>query len=245
MKLARLALPAAAAVTAWFGMQAVHELGHVIGAWATRADVQNVNLHPLEFSRTDLGANPHPLLVVWAGPLLGVLLPLALWGTAAALRLKHAFLLRFFAGFCLLANGAYIGVGSLARVGDCREMLLHGSPIWVLWIFGLAAFGSGIMVLHGLGVPFGIASADSSPPRGSLAVCLVALCALLLLGVAVGSQWSSAPHCPHPCTAPPAPLAFPPCIWLGHPRWSWPSRVLARVWRARSVRAQGFPMHWC
>jgi hypothetical protein len=39
-------------------------------------------------SRTDLSFNPHPLLVVWAGPVLGVLLPMAGVGDAGDM-LRH------------------------------------------------------------------------------------------------------------------------------------------------------------
>src|SRR5947209_16580674 len=100
-------------------MQAVHESGHVLGAWLTGGRVARVVLHPLTISRTDLVSNPNPLAVVWAGPVVGAVAPLGLWGLAAAARLTAAFVLRFFAGFCLLANGLYIGVGSLDRIGDC------------------------------------------------------------------------------------------------------------------------------
>jgi hypothetical protein len=109
----------ASCLAAWLGMQQVHELGHVLGAAATGGRVERVVLHPLTISRTDVAENRRPLVVVWAGPLVGILLPLVLWGATALLRLRLAFLLRFFAGFCLIANGAYIGAGSLGRVGDC------------------------------------------------------------------------------------------------------------------------------
>src|SRR5437870_4599390 len=98
-------------------MQAVHEFGHVAGAWLTGGQVARVVLHPLTISRTDLDDNPRPLLVVWAGPLCGVLLPLAAWGIVALGRCLGGYLLRFFAGFCLIANGAYIGVGSFDGLG--------------------------------------------------------------------------------------------------------------------------------
>ncbi|MCY2994781.1 MAG: hypothetical protein NTY19_44005, partial [Planctomycetota bacterium] len=62
----------------WFAMMAVHELGHVIGAFASGGLVARVVLHPLTISRTDLSVNPHPLFVAWAGPVAGVLLPLVL-----------------------------------------------------------------------------------------------------------------------------------------------------------------------
>src|SRR5262245_59144782 len=109
----------------WLGMQAVHESGHVLGASLTGGRVARVVLYPLTISRTDLAFNPNPLVVVWAGPALGVLLPLLLWGIAAAMRMPGAFVLRFFAGFCLIANGAYLAVGSVDGIGDAGEMLRH------------------------------------------------------------------------------------------------------------------------
>src|SRR4051794_31007732 len=102
-----------ALLASWLGMQAIHEFGHVVGAWWTGGRVAEVVLHPLTISRTDLAENPSPLLVVWAGPVLGCLLPLVPWGLAEALRWPWAYLPRFFAGFCLIANGAYIAGGSL------------------------------------------------------------------------------------------------------------------------------------
>src|SRR5436190_23321694 len=107
-----IALIIATLAGSWLAMQAVHELGHVLGAWLTGGRVARVVLHPLTISRTDLADNPKPLVVVWAGPLVGVALPTLLWAAAAAARRPGAFVLRFFAGFCLLTNGLYIGLGS-------------------------------------------------------------------------------------------------------------------------------------
>src|SRR5262245_54944081 len=108
----QLVLISTVIIGSWFGMQAVHELGHVLGAWMTGGRVEKVVLFPLTISRTDLSENPHPLVVVWAGPIVGIVLPVAAWGIAVACRVGEAFLLRFFAGFCLLANGLYIAIGS-------------------------------------------------------------------------------------------------------------------------------------
>jgi hypothetical protein len=137
-------------------MQAVHEFGHVLAAWITGGVVVGVVLHPLTISRTDLAQNPMPLAVVWTGPIVGVLLPLLLAGLAQALKLPGSFVLRFFAGFCLIANGLYIGIGSFAAIGDCGEMLRHGSPVWVLWLFGMATTPFGFWLWNGEGKHFGL-----------------------------------------------------------------------------------------
>ena len=54
-------------------------------------------------------------------------------------------------GFCLLANGAYIGFGAFDNVADCGEMLQHGSPIWLLLAFGAIAICVGFYLWHRLG----------------------------------------------------------------------------------------------
>lgn len=137
----------------WQGMLAVHELGHVIGAIATGGLVNRVVLHPAAISRTDVDPNPSPRIVVWAGPVAGSLLPLVvLMGLQIAkLSAQGRGLLQFFAGFCLLANGAYIGVGGFDGVGDAGEMLRHGTPMWAMLVFGISACALGLWLWHRLG----------------------------------------------------------------------------------------------
>jgi Peptidase M50B-like len=172
----------------WLGMQAVHELGHVLGAWLTGGRVDKVVLHPLTISRTDLAHNPRPLVVVWAGPIVGVLLPLVAWGVAAGLRLRGAYVLRFFAGFCLLGNGLYIGVGSFDAIGDCGEMLRHGSQLWQLWLFGAVTAPVGLWMWHRQGPHFGLGAAaggvDPFVAYGAFATFVL----LLVLGTLVGGD---------------------------------------------------------
>jgi len=174
-------------VASWLGMQAIHESGHIVGAWCTDGAVSRVILHPLTLSRTELLQNPHPLVVVWAGPALGVLLPLVIWGIAAALRMRGAFVLRFFAGFCLIANGAYIAVGSFDRIGDCGEMLQHGSPIWLLWLFGVIATPTGFWLWHRQGAGFGLGASQGQVDRRVAYGALVAALLLVVLGLSAGA----------------------------------------------------------
>jgi hypothetical protein len=144
----------------WLAMQAIHETGHVLAACLTGAKVAKVVLYPLTFSRTDLSDNPHPLAVVWGGPLFGSLCPLLIFLLARAVRLAWLYLPRFFVGFCLIANGAYIGAGwFLADEGDPRVMMANGSPIWLLVLFGVLTIPLGLLLWHRQGANFGLGQA--------------------------------------------------------------------------------------
>lgn len=136
-------------LSSWWGMQFVHEAGHAVAAWSTGGRVQRVELHPWTISRTDVEPNPSPLIVAWGGPILGVFLPLLAWITAAIANWEVRVLLRFFAGFCLVANGVYIGVGTPAGLGDAGDMLQHGSPPWLPMAFGVVSALGGMLLWHG------------------------------------------------------------------------------------------------
>jgi hypothetical protein len=216
----------------WLGMQDVHELGHVAAAWLTGGRVSKVVLDPLTISRTDLAENPRPLIVVWGGPTLGVILPLALWLTARAVRLPQFFLfpspriasapavsagaadagktgegsgvrgsevtqtaargvpgtfvLRFFAGFCLIANGCYLGAGSFTHIGDAGEMLKHGADPWHLWLFAVLTVPTGLWLWNGLGPHFGLGKSNGAVSREVTYATLACCLALLAIGFAVG-----------------------------------------------------------
>ena len=175
-------------LASWLGMQACHELGHVGGARLTGGRVARVVLHPLTISRTDVAENPSPLTVAWSGPVVGVAVPLVVWLVSATVRLPGSFVFRFFAGFCLLANGLYIGLGSWDRVGDCREMLAHGSQLWQLWLFGALTAPLGLWLWHRQGVYFGFGPAQGQVSGGVAYATLVACVLLLVLGCMIGGE---------------------------------------------------------
>ena len=144
----------------WLAMQVAHELGHVIGAWATGGEVVKVVLSPTVLSHTDVAPNPHPLIVVWAGPVVGCLLPLVAFLAAASAACPGIYLFRFFAGFCLVANGVYIAGGSFLNGADPGDMMRCGSPQWSLILFGLIAVPIGLLMWHRQGVHFGLAKSQ-------------------------------------------------------------------------------------
>jgi hypothetical protein len=170
----------------WLAMQLVHETGHVAGAWLSGGTIERVVLHPLELSRTDLRFNPHPLLVSWAGPVVGVALPLGFWALTWALRLTFRYLARFFAGFCLVANGVYVGAGAVTRIGDGGTMLAHGAPQWTLLLFALVTTPAGLFLWHREGRHFGLGPTPERVGLLASALTTTVFMVLLLYGVTLG-----------------------------------------------------------
>lgn len=144
-------------IASWYGMQLAHELGHVLAAWTTGGTVQRVAVPVLGFSRTDVSPNPQALWVAWAGPVVGVLLPAVLWGAARLCFARDLKPLRFFVGWCLVCNGAYLGLGWIDRVGDTGDLLRHGAAVLLLIAFGAGCIPAGLWCWHGLGSGMGLA----------------------------------------------------------------------------------------
>lgn len=184
----QIVLVASTLVGSWLAMQLLHETGHIVAAKCTGGRVSRVVLDPTTISRTDLTSNPRPLVVVWAGPIVGATVPLVFWGAAIGLRLSAAFLMRFFAGFCLIANGLYISFGSIDGVGDCGEMLRYGSTPWQLWLFGALTVPVGLWLWHGQGSHFGFGKRACSINSRMAIGCLATTTALLVFGLVVGGK---------------------------------------------------------
>ncbi len=125
-------------IFSWLYMQWTHELGHILAGLASGATIDRVILDPRTFSMTQFQSTPRPLIAAWGGPVLGVIIgagiPLLLMRALTGFR----FSLRIIAGFVLLANGLYIGLGAIYPVGDAQSLIMFGSPRWLLAIFGIA-----------------------------------------------------------------------------------------------------------
>jgi hypothetical protein len=113
-------------LASWTVMTFTHEIGHVVGGWLSGATLVDLELMPWQLPYSLHQPDPNPLVTLWSGPLLGILIPL---GIATLLRRQFA---DFIANFCLLANGTYIGVAWLSsdRFLDTNRLLDAGaSPI--------------------------------------------------------------------------------------------------------------------
>jgi hypothetical protein len=170
----------------WLGMMAVHELGHVIHVWASGGAVRQIVLPLLGFSRTDVSLNPHPLLVARGGALWGAILPLVLLLAVRRFGRRFAFLAAFFAGFCLIANGAYLAGGAWINAGDAADLLHLGASRWQLLGFGLPAIAVGLLLLNGLGPNFGLAQPHGRVDRRAALLAASACIAIVLADLLIG-----------------------------------------------------------
>ena len=86
---------------------------------------------------TDLAGDPHPLVVAWCGPLLGVLMPLAAWGIASWLRLSAGAAAPVFrrilpgrqrsiSGRRLVYSGGRLRTDPVARLGHVAAVAIRG-----------------------------------------------------------------------------------------------------------------------
>ena len=171
----------AAAWAAWWLMMASHEVGHLIATLLTGGRIDRIDLSPIGFSQTHLTRTPHPAIVVWAGPVFGVLDALSGWLLArwwarsdeTIAWMMPAF--TFLVGFCLIANGLYIGVGWFDRVGDTGEMLRTGTPVAAMVAFGVVFTAIGLALWNQLGPWLGVKQLRDGPARALLVASGVVL----------------------------------------------------------------------
>lgn len=119
---------------AWCAMTVTHEAGHLVGGWLSGATLQTADLRPWALPYSLHEPDPHPLVTLWAGPLLGVLLPGLIGGGW-----RHP-VARFLADFCCLANGLYLAVAWLTgdhHLDTARLLRAGASPVWLLLFCGI------------------------------------------------------------------------------------------------------------
>jgi hypothetical protein len=172
----------------WLAMMAVHELGHALHLVLTGGTVDYVALHPLAISYTHPGRNPRPLVVAWGGAIWGCVIPLVVLGVVRKLARSWAYLPAFFAGFCLVANGAYLAGDAFVQGGDGRDLVAHGSPVWLLVVVGVAAIAGGLRLWNGLGPYFGFGPAGGKVDRRAAVGTAVVLIVLLVLEIGFSAR---------------------------------------------------------
>lgn len=135
----RLAGFIALLVIAWCVMTFTHEAGHIVGGWLSGGTLETADLRPWRLPYSLFRPDPRPLVTLWSGPLLGVLLPYAI-----ASMIRHAWVW-FIADFCLLANGAYLAAAWFSgdRFLDTPRLVEAGASPVAIAIYCALTIGIG------------------------------------------------------------------------------------------------------
>lgn len=106
----------------WIVMTLTHEVGHLIGGWCGGATLTDYSVAPWRVAFSLHNPDPNPMLTLWAGPLLGVMVPVSI-----AMIIQRSWCW-FIADFCLLANGVYLALAWWVgdRFLDTPRMLAAG-----------------------------------------------------------------------------------------------------------------------
>ncbi|MCA9261513.1 MAG: hypothetical protein KDA61_19990 [Planctomycetales bacterium] len=107
-------------------MTLTHEFGHLVGGWASGGTLKSADLRPWRLPYSLFEPDPHPLVTLWCGPILGIAIPI---GASFLIRSEWT---AFVANFCILANGTYLATAWIEgdRYLDTARLLEYGaSPI--------------------------------------------------------------------------------------------------------------------
>lgn len=110
-------------VASWSAMTFTHESGHLIGGWLCGGTLKAADVLPWHLPYSIFDPDPHPLITLWSGPILGVVVPFVI-----ALIMRRNWMW-FLAHFCMLANGAYLATAwaSGDKYLDTPKLLEHGA----------------------------------------------------------------------------------------------------------------------
>jgi hypothetical protein len=137
--LSRVAVFVALLTASWCVMTFVHESGHVVCGWCGGGQLQEADLAPWGLPYSRFEPDPHPLLTLWGGPVIGAMLPLVIAAIA-----KQRWLW-FIAYFCLLANGGYLATAWISgeRFLDTPRLLHHGAHPATIAAFCVVTISAG------------------------------------------------------------------------------------------------------
>src|SRR5262245_34806176 len=125
-------------------MTFTHEMGHVVSGLACGATLKSADLRPWHLPYSIFDPDPLPLVTLWGGPILGVLVPL---GFARLLQREWMW---FIANFCIVANGAYIATAWFAGESylDTTKLLDHGAHPITIAVYCLLTIGFGYVAFR-------------------------------------------------------------------------------------------------
>jgi hypothetical protein len=135
----RVALFVLLLIASWCVMCFTHEAGHIVGGWLGGGTLTAASLWPWTLPWSIFEPDPYPLVTLWSGPLLGVVVPLVF-----AVVVRHM-AVWFIADFCLLANGTYLFAAWISgdRHLDTPRLLTAGAHPISLVVYCAVTIGVG------------------------------------------------------------------------------------------------------
>jgi len=126
----------------------LHEIGHVVAAWASGGKPHSLRLHPFSTSSVEVVPDPRPLVTHAAGVVAPPLVGLALLRALRAIRTTPLRLpLLVIPSVACASSGLYLLVGITLEVGDAAVLSQGGIPRAVLIATGLGCiFASALLV---------------------------------------------------------------------------------------------------
>lgn len=123
----------------WPIMLLTHELGHLFGGWMSGGVLKDYELRPWMLPYSIFEPDPRPLVTLWCGPILGVVLPLL-----AAVIVRQRWMW-FIADFCVLANGMYLAGSWFSGEPylDTTQLLSHGAYSISIGFYSALTIGFG------------------------------------------------------------------------------------------------------
>ncbi|OGV56366.1 MAG: hypothetical protein A2X45_10225 [Lentisphaerae bacterium GWF2_50_93] len=107
--------------------------------------IHRIAFHFNIFTETIREGSRHPVIDIWMGPIIGILLPLLLLILPLKKNIRE--ILFIFCAVCLIGNGLYIGLGWLCDGGDGWELIRYKVNLAWLILFGLPATLAGLVIL--------------------------------------------------------------------------------------------------
>jgi hypothetical protein len=144
----------------WVVMTFTHEFGHIVGGMISGATLTDFDLVPWRMPYSLHSPDPHPLITLWAGPLLGVAVPLI---AASVMHKRWAW---FIADFCLITNGCYLALAWLSgdRYLDTPRLLAAGTHPASIVVYCTLTIGFGYVWFRSDCVHFLASQRESGEP---------------------------------------------------------------------------------
>jgi hypothetical protein len=126
-------------------MSFIHEIGHCLSVLINGGVVNDIVWRYGIFSETLRSESTRPVMDIWAGPIVGCIVPLMTW--AVFMKLNLAQYLQWFASMCLIGNGLYLALGWMDLGSDSHDLILNDVSLISIIGLGLSAFVLGLFLL--------------------------------------------------------------------------------------------------